>query len=100
VTELEKAPGSDARKAVIAEIVNNLSVEDQEELRNLAQSLTTELKKTAPAIGLDVGQLNALAVEFGKITVTEGVGARIQEARVAGTFKAGDISVGLPPGKR
>jgi hypothetical protein len=32
--------------------------------------------------------------------VTEGVGARIQEAHVAGTFRVEDISVGSPPGKR
>jgi hypothetical protein len=100
VAELEKTPHSDPRKAVIAEVVNNLPAEDQEELRGLAQVLTTSLKEAAPAIGLDIGKLDALAVELGKITVTEGVGTRIQEAHVAGTFRVGDISVGSPPGKR
>ena len=100
VAELEKTPHSDLRKAVIAQVVNNLPVEDQDELRGLAQVLTTRLKEAAPAIGLDIGRLDALAVELGKITVTEGVGTRIQEAHVAGTFRVGDISVGSSPGKR
>jgi hypothetical protein len=99
VAELENMPHSDARKAVIAEIVNNLPPEDQGKLRDLAQVLTTKLKET-PAIGLDIGRLDALAVELGKITVTEGVGTRIQEANVAGTFRTGDISVGSLPGKQ
>jgi hypothetical protein len=100
VVELEKTPHSDARKAVIAEIVNNLPAGDQDELRGLAQALTTKLKEAAPAIGFDIGRLDALGVELGKITVTEGVGARIQEAHVAGTFKTGDISVGSLRGKQ
>lgn len=100
VEELEKTPHSEPRKAVIAEVVNNLPAKDQDELRGLAQVLTTRLKEAAPAIGLDIGRLDALAVELGKITVTEGVGARIQEAHVAGTFRVEDISVGSPPGKR
>ena len=99
VAELERTPGSDARKAVIAELVNNLPAKDQEELRTLAQALTSRLKEEAP-IGLDIGRLDALAVELGNIVVTEGVGTRIQEARISGTFKTGDISVGSSPGKR
>ena len=100
VAELEKTPHSEPRKAVIAEVVNNLPAKDQDELRGLAQVLTASLKEAAPAIGLDIGRLDALAVELGKITVTEGVGTRIQEAHVEGTFRVGDISVGSPPGKR
>ena len=100
VAELEKTPRSDLRKAVIAEVVNNLPAKDQHELRGMAQVLATNLKEAAPAIGLDIGQLDALAVELGKIIVTEGVGTRIQEAHVAGTFRVGDISVGPLPGKQ
>jgi hypothetical protein len=100
VAELEKTPSSDARKAVIAEVVNNLPAEDQAELRDLAQSLTSRLKEAAPAIGLDIGRLDALSVELGKIVVTEGIGTRIQEAHVSGTFRSGDISVGSSAGKK
>ena len=100
MAEVENMPLSDARKAVIAKIVNNLPMEDQENLRDLAHTLTIRLREAAPAIGLDIGRLDALAVELGQITVTEGVGVRIQEAHVAGTFRTGDISVGSPPGKQ
>ena len=98
VAELDKTPNSEPRKAVIAEVVNNLPAKDQDELRGLAQVLTTRLKEAAPEIGLDIGRLDALAVELGKITVTEGIGALIQEAHVDGTFRARDISVGSPSG--
>lgn len=99
VAELEETPDSNTRKAVIAETVDRLSREDQESLRDLAQALAGKLKEQAPAIGLDVGRLDTLEVQLGNITVTQGIGARIEEARVAGTFRTGDISVGSQPGK-
>ena len=99
VAALETDPGSDARKAVIAETVNKLPEDDQQELRSLAQVLTQRLREQAPAIGLDIGRLDALAADLGNIVVTEGVGARIREAHISGTFRTGDISVGPPPGK-
>lgn len=99
VEGLEKTPNSHTRKAVIAETIDGLSSEDQESLRNLGQALAGELKKQAPTIGLDVGRLDALEMQLGNITVTQGIGVRIQEARIAGTFKTGDISVGPLPGK-
>jgi hypothetical protein len=48
------------------------------------RTLTSQLKREAPIIGLDVGRLDALQVELGRIMVTEGIGARIQEAQVGG----------------
>jgi hypothetical protein len=50
-------------------------------------------------VGLDVGRLEALEVQLGAITVTEGTGVSIDEARVHETFKTGDITVGGKPGK-
>jgi hypothetical protein len=96
---LEKTPASTTRQAVIAEIVNARPKEDQESLRVLAETLVAGLKQSALVIGLDIGRLTALEVDLGNITVTEGIGARIEESRVDGTFKTGDISVGTPPGK-
>jgi hypothetical protein len=101
VEALEKIPASTTRQAVIAEIVDARPKDDQESLRVLAKTLVAGLKESAPVIGLDIGRLTALEVDLGNITViTEGIGARIEEARVEGTFKTGDISVGTPPGKR
>lgn len=98
VGELEKAPASNTRKAVIAEMIDQLSRGDQEMLRDLAQTLTDKLKEEAPTIGLDVGRLTALEVQLGNVTVSHGTGARIQEANVAGTFRTGDIEVRSTPG--
>ena len=100
VGELEKTPASKPRQAVIADIVDNLSQEDRSALHDLAQALSGKLREQAPMIGLDIGRLSAAEVDLGSITVTEGIGARIQEANVPGTFKTGDISVGPSPGKR
>ena len=100
-TELEKTPESKTRQAVIAEKVDGLSSADQESLRALAEALVGKLKQEPDTIGLDVGRLTALEAQLGSITVTtQGIGARIQEADLSGTFRTGDISVGTPPGKR
>jgi hypothetical protein len=98
--ELEKTPESKTRQAVIAEKVDGLSSANQESLRALAEALVGKLKQEPDTIGLDVGRLTALEAQLGSITVTQGIGARIQEADLSGTFRTGDISVGTPPGKR
>jgi hypothetical protein len=94
VEALEQTPTSTTRQAVIAEIVDARPRDDQEPLPALAETLVAALKKHAAATGLDIGRLTALEVDLGNITVTGGIGARIEEARVEGTFKTGDISVG------
>jgi hypothetical protein len=101
VDALERQPSSTARQAVIAETVDSLPPGDKDALAKLAQILASELEKHGPTvIGLDVERLKALQVELGNITVTSGTGVRIGDAEIAGTFKAGDISVGSSPGKR
>ncbi len=99
VEALEKQPSSKARQAVVAESVDGLPPADAAVLRSLAQTLTEALEARGPEnIGLDIGRLKALNAELGNITVTSGIGARIEDADV-GTFKTGDLSVGVPPGK-
>jgi hypothetical protein len=98
IVELEKTPSSGARQAVIAEIIDaQSSEEDRESLRALAEALITKLKESAP-VGLDIGRLTALEVQLGDITVSSGTGARIEEATVQ-TLKTGNISVGDRSGK-
>jgi len=99
LVELEKTPESTTRLAIIAETLDRLSPEDQESLRAPTQTLVGKLKGEAPAIGLDIGRLRALEVQLGNITVTRGIGVHIGEADLPGTFRAGDIVVGVPPGK-
>jgi hypothetical protein len=99
VEALAQTPSSALPQAIIAEIIDARPKDDQEPLRAIAETLVAGLKKHAPATGLDIGRLTALEVNLGNITVTGGIGARIEEARVEGTFKTGDISVGVPLGK-
>ena len=100
VSELERAPDSKTRQAVIAETVDRLSEQDQEVMRGLAEALTNKLEENATPIGLDIRRLSAAALQLGNIAVTKGIGARVQDTQLSGTVKAGDISVGTLPGKR
>jgi hypothetical protein len=93
VEALEMTPTSQARRAVVAEVVDSQSGNEQGALRVLAQQLLAALKRSGP-VGLDIGLLEAMEVQLGDITVTEGTGARFKEVRVDGTFSAGNISVG------
>ena len=94
VQALEKAPTSQAPRAVVAEIVDSQSGDEQAAVRMLAQQLLAALKRSDP-VGLDIGQLEAMEVQLGDITVTEGSGgARFKGVRVEGTFSVGNISVG------
>jgi hypothetical protein len=94
LTELERAPASDGRRAVVSEILDRLPPGDVESLHASAQELVATLKAENVPIGLDIGRLSALELELGNIKVSEGIGARIVEGKVGGTFKVGDITVG------
>jgi hypothetical protein len=93
VEALEKTPASQARRAVVAEVVDSQSGQDQAAVRALARQLLAALKRS-DRVGLDIGRLEAMEVQLGDITVTEGTGARIEEVRASGTFSVGNISVG------
>ena len=95
---LEQTPGSTGRQTVVAEIIDAQADGERNALRLLAEELVVKLKESAPAIGLDIGRLTALEVQLGNLTVTGGIGARIEEANVR-TIKVGDISVGDPSRK-
>jgi hypothetical protein len=91
--ELERTPNSRLRQAVIAEKIDSLPASDQDVLRNTAERLLDILKKQAPTIGLDIRRIEAADVQLGKITAAHGTGARIQEAKISGTFRVDDITV-------
>jgi tetratricopeptide (TPR) repeat protein len=94
VEALENTPNSNTRQAVIAETVNQLSREDQEALRDLAQALAGKLKEQAPAIGLDVGRLDALEVQLGNISARQHHGDARHGHTHPGGAPAGDVQDG------
>ena len=94
VVELEKTPGSAARQAVIAEIIDAQSEEDRKSLRDLAGALAAKLKESAP-VGLDIGRLTDVETHLRTVTVTQGFGVRINEARGGGgQVKVDELNVG------
>ncbi len=104
VDALEKAPASTARKDLIAEAIDGQPAEEQALVKALAAELLAALKTEAKKsqggpVGLDIGKLEALEVQLGAITVTEGTGVRMNEVKTTGKFEAGPINVGPPPGK-
>lgn len=98
VEALEAAPTSTARQAVVAELVDAQPVSEAIAVRELAERLVAALKTTRNT-GLDISRLEALEVRLSSITVKDGVGVRMGDVRVHGTFSTGDIKVGDPPGK-
>jgi proline dehydrogenase len=98
VEALERTPASPARRAFIAEVIDNQPGEEQAALHMLAQALVAALKRGG-TVGLDIGRLEAIEVQLGDITVREGVGARMEEVRAHGTFSTGNITVGGPAKK-
>jgi hypothetical protein len=93
VRSLENDPQSKARAAVVAEIVDKLSDNDQALIRPLARKLIATLRSDAN-VGLLIGNLEALEARLGSITVNEGTGVRIDNAKLSGTFSTGPIKVG------
>jgi len=92
VEALEKAPTSAGRQAVIAEAIDGQSADERAALRPLAEQLIAALKSQGLNVGLDIRLLDALEVQLGAISVTEGTGAGIG-------LKVGPINVGRPSAK-
>lgn len=95
---LKKEPSSKGRQTIIAEILDRQNADDRLNVKVLAETLIAALRISG-SVGLDVGYLEALDVEIGNITVSEGVGARIGVAEVQETFRTGDIDVQSTRGK-
>jgi hypothetical protein len=75
VAALEKAPTSESRKTVIAEIIDLQSEQDLEALRLLIEELVSSFKNDSKAIGLDIGSLTDVETYLRKVTVTDhGIG--------------------------
>jgi hypothetical protein len=101
VEALERNPGSAARRAVVAEVVDELPENDKVSVEALSVALADALKEASAKgpVGIDVGVLEAARIKLGKISVTEGVGIRADEMRSTRDFELDELNVGRPPGK-
>ena len=99
VAALEKSPDSTKRQELLAEEIDKQSAHDLAEIKTLADALINELRKQPPAVGVDIGRLEAMRIRLGEITVTEGVGFRAGEVVTPGEFSLDKLTVGGKPGK-
>ena len=101
IDALGKAPASTAR--VVADAVDGQPPEDQASVKKLAEALVAALKieaqKSGGPFGLIIKKLEALEVQLGRITVTEGIGVCLGDMKAPGAFTVGPINVGPPSGK-
>jgi len=93
VAALEAAPSSKGKQLALAEIIDAQSEEDQESLRDIAEALVAKLIESAPAVGLDIGVLTDVETHLRTVNVTQGIGARIKEAR-GGRVEVEELNVG------
>jgi hypothetical protein len=104
VDALEKEPASKDQRGVVAQAVDGQPPEEQALVKALAAELLAALKSEAKKsegvgpIGLEIGNLQALEVQLGAITVTEGIGARFKDVKTD-IFTVDQIKAGAPPGK-
>jgi len=89
----------------VAKAVDSQPPEEQALVKALVAELVAALKNEAKKsegggpVGLDISNLDALEVDIGAITVTEGTGVRMKQVKTTGAFKVGPTNVGPPPGK-
>src|ERR1700680_4751614 len=95
VDALEKAPASAVGQSAVAEAIDGQPPGEQALVKALAAELVAALKSETHKsegggpLGLDVGELEALEVQLGAITVTEGTGVRMKEVTTEGAFRVG-----------
>ena len=98
---LEKNPSSVARRAVIAETIDELSDDEKMSVKTLADALTEALKQSAAPgpIGIDVGTLEAARIKLDGMTVHTGGGIQAQTIKAQEDFELKNLTVGDTPGK-
>jgi hypothetical protein len=100
VEALEKNPNSAARRAVIAETIDEQPDDEKTSIKKLAIELAGALKKSeaqAP-IGIDVGALEAAKISLEGMNVHEGIGIRAHTI-TTDELVLKDVNVGDAPGK-
>jgi hypothetical protein len=101
VEALERNPNSAARRAVIAESIDELPDDEKISVKILATELAEAMKKSAAQapIGIDVGALEAARITLEGINVHEGIGIRAQTIKTPSEFELKDLNVGDAAGK-
>jgi hypothetical protein len=101
VEQLEKAPESKNRRAVVEEDLQAANGAEDSELAGLAAKLTNLIRQQAPgtaaAIGVDLKDIEAGSLRLADIAAA-GAGVRVEKAKIAGAIDISGVRAGLPPG--
>jgi len=91
VEVLERTPGSENQRAIVANEIDRLPQEDKAKVQSLALALIDELKKQQlrGPIGIDIGRLEAAEVELKNISVFKGTGLLVDEIKSTGVSVEG-----------
>ena len=105
LTQLEKAPESPARRAVVAEELDAAGALGDNQICQEAEALLRKIQKLAPqtaeAIGVDLGKIRTGTLTI-KDVVASGTGVKAKEIEVIGDMTLEEIRAGQggdPPGK-
>ena len=96
--QLEEAPDSQARRAVVAEDLVKAGADKDTELLQHAKAVldavAAQQQTGSDVVGLDIGKIKAGSMTLEDI-VSAGAAARIKEAEVAGAFVAKGLRAGV-----
>lgn len=101
--EAEANAGDDTglREQLVARAIDKRPTDDLTKVKAGAEKLLAALKESGQggqSVGIDIGRLEALEVDLGKVSVTGGTGFRAEEVKTKGPFRAEGIEV--HPGKQ
>ncbi len=98
--QLEQAPESKNRRAVVEEDLTNADAARDTELVAAAHKLIELIRRQAPgaaaAIGVDLRDVEAANLRLADIAAS-GTGVKVERARVSGDMEIRGIRAGLPP---
>jgi hypothetical protein len=99
--QLEQAPESKARRAVVEEDLTKVSADKDSELLAAAHKLTEVIQQQASgiaaAIGVDLKDVEAANLRLADI-VAAGTGVRVESGKFSGDIDIHGVRAGMPPG--
>ena len=102
LAQLEEAPESEARRAVVEEDLAKTDADKDEELLQQARALIDVVEKhdqgTAAAIGIDLEDVKAAYLKVGKVA-SEGTGVKVKKGRFKEGIEIDEVRAGKVGGE-
>jgi hypothetical protein len=101
IEQLERAPDSESRRAVIEEDLIAARAGEDSELLDLAHQLTELIRQQMPnaaaAIGIDFKQVEAANLRLADV-VASGTGVKLEQGKFSGDIEIRGVRAGVLPG--